>query len=284
MSKEQAVVLSCGSDRLIGILHAGEQDAETGVVIVVGGPQYRAGSHRQFVLVARQIAAAGTPVLRFDHRGIGDSEGQPRLFTALDEDIDAAVAFLSSQISSLKNIVLMGLCDAASAVLMYAPADSRVAGLILLNPWARTSHGEAKSFLRHYYLQRLLQKSFWGKTFAGKFRLTSSLRDFYRKARAAGAREVEPDSKVGTAANFVPSMLKSIGTYQRPVLLMISGRDLTAKEFTDLAKDDLRWRKALNRPSVTILDLPNANHTMSTSEDLEAAGSMSVEWLCREIS
>ena len=44
------------------------------MVIVVGGPQYRAGSHRQFTLLARHIAAAGYPVLRFDARGCPELE------------------------------------------------------------------------------------------------------------------------------------------------------------------------------------------------------------------
>ena len=47
---------------------------------MVGGPQYRVGSHRQFTLMARAFAAAGYPVLRFDYRGIGDSEGESRGF------------------------------------------------------------------------------------------------------------------------------------------------------------------------------------------------------------
>ena len=43
------------------------------VVIVVGGPKYGVGSHRQFVTTARYVAAAGYPVLRFDYPSKGDS-------------------------------------------------------------------------------------------------------------------------------------------------------------------------------------------------------------------
>ena len=63
---ERPVQFSCGTDRLLGILHPGAPDSERGVLVVVGGPQYRVGSHRQFVLLARALAAAGIPVLRFD--------------------------------------------------------------------------------------------------------------------------------------------------------------------------------------------------------------------------
>jgi alpha-beta hydrolase superfamily lysophospholipase len=61
---------------LVGIVHpAGKPAGDIGVVVVVGGPQYRVGSHRQFVLLARDLAAAGIPTLRFDTRGMGDSGG-----------------------------------------------------------------------------------------------------------------------------------------------------------------------------------------------------------------
>jgi len=42
---EQAIVFNCDGCRLIGIATKPETPAETGVLIVVGGPQYRAGSH-----------------------------------------------------------------------------------------------------------------------------------------------------------------------------------------------------------------------------------------------
>jgi len=60
------------------------------VLIIVGGPQYRVGSHRQFVLLARHLAAQGIPVMRFDVRGMGDSKGKPRNFGQLDDDLRAA--------------------------------------------------------------------------------------------------------------------------------------------------------------------------------------------------
>jgi alpha/beta superfamily hydrolase len=48
------------------------------VLVIVGGPQYRAGSHRQFTLLARSLAEQGFAVLRFDYRGMGDSTGAMR--------------------------------------------------------------------------------------------------------------------------------------------------------------------------------------------------------------
>jgi uncharacterized protein len=69
---EEAITFACGDDQLLGILHhANGTPRRLGIVIVVGGPQYRVGSHRQFVLMSRAFAAEGYPVLRFDYRGNG---------------------------------------------------------------------------------------------------------------------------------------------------------------------------------------------------------------------
>ncbi len=73
--EERALSFSCHDSWLYGILSLPEKVISRGVLIVVGGPQYRVGSHRQFMLLARYLAAHGVPVMRFDCRGKGDSEG-----------------------------------------------------------------------------------------------------------------------------------------------------------------------------------------------------------------
>src|SRR5262245_48200607 len=92
---ERAIGFACGDDALVGVVtepttHA----ASTAVLIVVGGPQYRAGSHRQFVQLARALARGGHAVLRFDCRGMGDSSGELLDFEGIAQDIDAAIGAL----------------------------------------------------------------------------------------------------------------------------------------------------------------------------------------------
>src|SRR5262245_40701144 len=116
---ERAVVFGCDGEELLGVLHepgsqeAGTAPASTGVIIVVGGPQYRVGSHRQFVLMARELAGRGHAVLRFDYRGMGDSDGATRTFEAVSEDIRCAIDVLFAEQPGLTGVVLWGLCDAA---------------------------------------------------------------------------------------------------------------------------------------------------------------------------
>ena len=80
---EMPVVFDCEGSRLVGIAALPARPAATGVLIIVGGPQYRAGSHRQFTLLARHLADAGYPTMRFDYRGMGDSAGRMLAFIGL---------------------------------------------------------------------------------------------------------------------------------------------------------------------------------------------------------
>ncbi len=280
---ESPVVFECVGERLVGILHPGQAEKKTGVVIVVGGPQYRVGSHRQFVLMARRIAAAGYPVLRFDYRGMGDSEGDMRSFEDVDDDIRAAIDQIFESVPGLTKVVLLGLCDAASAILMYCTTDSRVSGLILLNPWARRPQGEARSYLHHYYLQRLLQKSFWRKVLSGKYQIGKSVGDFLRSLKTAHASTANVDQTDSeTGGSFILRMEHGLEQFGGPVLFLISDRDLTAQEFLALARSSRSWRKHMKRAEVTTKTLVEADHTMSAINDLATACGEVTDWLCAQ--
>lgn len=139
---QRVVQFTCQGNSLIGILDLPERPLARGVLVVTSGPQYRIGHHRHFTLLARVLAGRGIPVLRFDHRGMGDSEGEARTIDALAEDIDAATRAFFAQVPELSEVVLWGLGDAAMAALRYAQADVRVAGVVLLNPWVAPRDGE----------------------------------------------------------------------------------------------------------------------------------------------
>ncbi len=142
---EQAISFECAGDRLTGVLHRPARAAALGVVIVVGGPQYRIGAHRQYVLLARRLCAEGIPAFRFDTRGMGDSDGAFQGFEAIDQDIAAAIDAFQAAEAGLERVVLWGLCDGASAAAFYGHQDPRVAGLILVNPWVRSEATQAEA-------------------------------------------------------------------------------------------------------------------------------------------
>jgi exosortase A-associated hydrolase 1 len=258
--KETALAFRCGPETLYGVLSAPPEQASRGVLIVVGGPQYRAGSHRQFTLLARSLAAAGTPTMRFDYRGMGDSEGAPRDFADIDADLVAAIDHFFAVQPGLREVVLWGLCDAASAILFYAGADRRVSGVALLNPWARTDEGIAKATLKHYYGRRLLERQFWAKLLRGRFDLVGSARSAWLLLRKAMQRG---DDRAADGVTLPERMGDGLARFDGKVLLMLSGADLTAREFAGLAADSSRWQQLLAAPRVTRRQLPGADHTCS---------------------
>jgi exosortase A-associated hydrolase 1 len=279
--REDAVVFECEGESLVGILHVPEREpARLGVLVIVGGPQYRVGSHRQFVLMARSLAQSGYAVLRFDYRGMGDSDGEMRTFESVASDIRAAIDTLMRSVPSLTGVALWGLCDAASAALMYCTHDPRVKGVAIANPWVRSQAGEAQSYVKHYYGQRLLQRSFWSKALSGKLNVTASVSDFVRKlwrARAAGAAAAEGGS-------FIDRMRRGLQKFSGPTLILMSERDLTAQEFRDLSAASADWQRALRRAGVTTIDLPGADHTFATEGALQLATRHSLEWLRTSLS
>ena len=228
---------------------------------MVGRPQYRVGSHRQFVLLARALAAAGIPAMRFDYRGMGDSSGAFAGFEQIDEDIAAAVDAFCARCPGLEEIVIWGLCDAASAALFFAHREPRIRGLILVNPWVRTIGGNAKTYLKHYYIARLLDPSFWRKLFSGRFALGASLRSFGGLVRDASRKTGGPSSDApardrlaGDMRRPLPDrMAEGMARFDGPVLLIMSGNDFTAREFDEAAKASPRWRGLLASPRVSPL-------------------------------
>ena len=279
---ESALGFDCAGERLLGIVSRPQWPAATGVVIIVGGPQYRVGSHRQFLLLARALAEAGHAVLRFDYRGMGDSDGAARSFEDVDADTAAAIDALTAACPEVRSVVLWGLCDGASAALMYwlRQRDARVRGLCLLNPWVRSEQGLARVRLRHYYGDRLLQPNFWSKLLRGRTNLAASVAELARNWRLArAARAARADA--GQAQSFRSLMADGFRAFEGEILMILSGCDATAQEFLDCAGSDPEWGGLLQRPRLTRLDLPDADHTFSVPAARAAVEEATRAWLGR---
>jgi exosortase A-associated hydrolase 1 len=276
---EKAVTFDCAGESLLGILALPELPRPVGVVIVVGGPQYRVGSHRQFLLLSRALADAGYPTMRFDYRGMGDSTGELRNFEGISDDIHAAIDAFQTSCPELSQFVLWGLCDAASACLLYwdATQDSRVNGLVLLNPWVRSETTLARAHIKHYYGQRLLQAEFWRKLLTGKLGLGRAISGFFgslKSARQEGALDAK-DKELP----FQKKMARGIEAFPRRVLLLLSGNDYTAKEFLEAVQADQMWTSALRQSRVTRVDIAEADHTFSSAEWRGQVENITREWL-----
>ncbi|MEG3172589.1 hydrolase 1, exosortase A system-associated [Sphingomonas sp. ZB1N12] len=128
--------------RLIGFACEGETLAATldeapgttGLLIVSGGNEIRSGAHRGIAMLAQRLAATGTPVFRYDRRGVGDSTGDNGGFLSAEPDLIAAVAAFRKAAPHVARLIGFGNCDAASTLALFG----RSAGfdeVILANPW-----------------------------------------------------------------------------------------------------------------------------------------------------
>lgn len=279
MFTEQAFIFSCAGETLLGISAIPESPRETGVLILVGGPQYRVGSHRQFVLLSRVLAQDGYPAMRFDFRGMGDSSGELRGFEANEFDIGAALDAFIANCPQIKRVVIWGLCDAASGSLIYwdKTKDARVSGLILLNPWMRSEVTLARAHIKHYYGKRLLQINFWNKLLTGKLELLQAVAEFFMSLRIA--RQGDSLNARDTKVSFQEKMLRGLQTFPGRVLFVLSGNDYTAKEFLEAVYADDAWASAICQSTVTRVDLPEADHTFSSVEWRGKVENMTMQWL-----
>lgn len=279
--RERALQFPCAQEQLLGIVTSppdGIAASGLGVVIIVGGPQYRVGSHRQFVQLARRLATQGHTVLRFDVRGMGDSTGAQRSFEALDDDVRAAVDALCGDDPGLQAVVLWGLCDGASAALTYcAPLqDPRIQGLCLANPWLRSEQTLAKTHVKHYYRQRLVQADFWLKLLRGGV-ATKALRDLWHNLRLSAGKGQR--GAAAPVADFRTRMAAGWKAFAGPVLLITSDDDYTAREFLDGCSTDPAWRGAFSKPRLQRLELAGADHTFSNPSSRLAMEDAVLGWL-----
>ena len=131
----QAAMRPLAFDGLFGWLHQGFAPSfDTGVVLIAPLGRDARCAHRPTRLFADQLAAAGFPVLRYDHRGTGDSldltEVEGDAVTVWLADIARAAEALRRQ-AGVRRVVLGGVRLGAS---FAAAAADKADGLMLLAP------------------------------------------------------------------------------------------------------------------------------------------------------
>lgn len=167
---EQALLFG-RSKSLLGILTrpaSGAHSRQPAVVILNTGIVHRVGHHRMYVTLARELAASGHSVLRFDLSGIGDSRsrGEDRdPMTTFQADLADAIEMLASQ--GLESFVVVGLCSGADIALQYGAGDRRILGLVLLDP----SIPPTLRFYADYVSQRLGRLRSWLNFARGRGRI-----------------------------------------------------------------------------------------------------------------
>jgi pimeloyl-ACP methyl ester carboxylesterase len=113
-------------------------DSDCDVACVVMAHGFSLTRHDGLVPYAESLARGGVAVLVYDHRFIGDSEGEPRQRIQPSEQLEdrrSAVAFARTLDRIDPNrIIVWGYSMSAGTALIAAATDPRIAGAILLCP------------------------------------------------------------------------------------------------------------------------------------------------------
>ncbi|MBR0551941.1 hydrolase 1, exosortase A system-associated [Stakelama marina] len=245
----------CEGETLIGSLD--EADGETGLLIVSGGNEVRMGAHRGMAELARSIAGEGHPVFRFDPRGVGDSTGTNGGFRQRRDDIAAALSTFRKHVPHLRQIVAMGNCDAASALVLFQNGLGSD-GLVLTNPWLEDAAGPddalpAAAAIRARYAARLRDPRQWLRLARGGVNIGQLYNGLAKLVR----------SRLEQMPALVSEIEQAIANADCPITILLAERDNTAIAFADA------WKTAppAARSSVTLHCCDTGSHSFAHASD-----------------
>ena len=142
---------------LAGIVTEPDGPPRGRLVLLSAGLVPKFGPFRLYTELARRLARDQIVTLRFDLGGIGDSR---RAHPALplrertSREVKAAVDFIAEHYGA-GPLVLGGLCSGAEDAFRAAGQDPRVAGVVMVDPFAYRTRG----FLPRHLLYRALRRT-----------------------------------------------------------------------------------------------------------------------------
>jgi alpha-beta hydrolase superfamily lysophospholipase len=134
----EAIVQFGPAGQLLGLLAGNPAAAPATLVLLNAGTFPRSGPFRMNVELARELAAKGYAVFRFDLPGVGES---PRLSNLSPVEAVSASLDCLSRDHGGRHFVVGGICSAADLGWRVAEGDRRVCGVLLLDgisfagPW-----------------------------------------------------------------------------------------------------------------------------------------------------
>ena len=249
----EMIDFDCDGDRLAATLDHAE--GRTGLLIVSGGNEIRIGAHRGMALLARRVAEAGYPVLRYDRRGIGDSEGDNRGFRESADDLTAAAQAFRHALP-VERIVALGNCDAATALALFHQRAG-IDALLLANPWVIEAQSDLPppAAIRARYADRLRDPRQWLRLARGGVNIGKLVKGLARSAKSS--------SEDNSLAN---DMAAALAVSDAPTTILLAERDNTA----------IACREAFKRPAfasvrerATTANRETASHSFAREGDAD---------------
>lgn len=223
----------------------------SGLLIVTGGNEIRAGAHRGMAMLAARLARSGTPVFRYDRRGVGDSGGSNRGFQGGYEDLLAAADAFRTAAPHVTRLIGFGNCDGATSLAWWG-RDAGCDSVVLANPWVVDGAADLppRAAIKAHYVARLRDPLAWKRIAMHGFSLRKLLRGLGRVA----APEQERDLTRRT--------LQAIAAWRDDVTIILAQHDGTAVAYVDAAR-----RAGVSPRTITI---DTGSHSFARPGDAEA--------------
>lgn len=267
---EETISIKLRRRFLHGILHAPDTygSKKTIVIMINGGPQTRVGSHRLYTQLARYLCRLNFIVLRFDYEGLGDSDGDFSGFRFSAPSIEAVLRYANSRFGRETKKVLWAICDGATASILYgAQHDEAVSGIIVCNPYISDESSSARVKMKHYYLKRMFDRSFWMRLISKDFQPFESLKNFIiSMIHGYGYSSIKP-GLLKSRARLGDEIMECLQKFKGQIGVILSTTDLVASEFNDLFIYWMKKKKFYNIDAITVEYIQNASHTFMDPAD-----------------
>lgn len=241
--------------------------ANLGVVFLNAGVIHRVGPSRLYVTLARELAALGCVVARFDHSGVGDSpvrkDGLPFEESAIAEAREAMDWLQKTR--GVERFVLAGLCSGAVTSFDAAVVDERVVGVAMINPQGFDQSPEWNAYVlnrgraRRYLSRSLFSARSWWNALTGRVDYKRLRSVFWEDL--AMRRNRAAQSAVSSVVSRVAADLQKLERRGvRTLLLCSEGDDGIEYMNVILGADVTRMTTA---PHLTVEILPGADHSLT---------------------
>jgi len=252
--KEERVCFENKGQKIVGILHKPDSINSPAIIMCHGFSGNKNEEHDMFVHAAKKFCESDFTVLRFDFRGLGESEGDFVDMTISEEvsDLKKAIDFISEQ--GYNNIGVLGLSLGASVSVLGW--NKKIKTLVLWSPANPNEKTFIKAFGKETF-KEIEEKGFSDLKFnKNGWRTQTSFK--------VGRKFLE-DVKKTNIINSIKSVKCSI--------LVIQG---TEDEVLDPKDSEEIYIKA-NKPKEIKL-IENANHTFDNPEHENKVIQLSLNW------
>lgn len=144
LPKEKPIQFKLNGHCLRGVLHLPtEFDTDRPALLLLSpGFNCRTARYRLYVRIAREAAEFGWTTLRYDPRGLGDSDGildykqVSELYNKIEngcfaDDVLAAIEFIKEELG-VNSVILIGVCGGAAAGIFAAAQTESVVGMVFI--------------------------------------------------------------------------------------------------------------------------------------------------------